>query len=411
MPRPERFIRLLAAVLIAAACSPASGDRPDDDVAASDAPPIVLDTLATPAPAGSAEPNIAAGPDGLYLSWLEQTGEGRHALRFARLGEDGWSAPRTVMERTGLFVNWADFPSVIALDGGLMAAHWLEKSGSGTYAYDVRTAVSTDGGQTWGADVIPHRDGVETEHGFVSLFPVDGRIGAVWLDGRGMHEGEPMALRFATLGPDGATPDEPVDLSVCDCCQTGAAVTSEGPVLVYRDRTEGEIRDIYTVRRVDGAWTEPRAIHDDGWLLNACPVNGPAVDAEGRRVVVAWYTGSPSARVLVAFSDDAGATFGAPIRADLGEPQGRVDVVLLDSGAALVSWLEVADGRGEIRLREVTDSAGPVLRLAETSAARASGFPRMARLGDRVLFAWTEAGDPPRVRTAVGRLTGAEAHR
>lgn len=411
MPNTFRLHRVLLATLAVAACSPAAGDRADDDAAASEAPPVVLDTLATPAPPGSAEPNIAVGPDGFYLSWLERTGEGRYALRFARLGEDGWSAPRTVMERTGLFVNWADFPSLIALEDGLMAAHWLEKSGDGTYAYDVRTAVSTDGGATWGEDVIPHGDGVEAEHGFASLFPVDGRVGAVWLDGRETVNGDPMTLRFGTLGPDGASPDRALDASVCDCCQTGAAVTAAGPIVVYRDRTEEEVRDIYAVRRVDGEWTEPRPVHADGWVINACPVNGPSVDADGERVVVAWFTGAPSARVQVAFSDDAGATFGAPIRVDLGEPQGRVDVVLLDSGAALVSWLERAEAGAEIRLREVTDTAGPVLRLAGTSDARASGFPRMARLRDRVLFAWTEAGDPPRVRTAIGDLTGAEAHR
>ena len=402
---PTLLPALLLLLLPGCGADEAEGGRVAADSAA---PPLAIEPLPTPAGPGSAEPELAAGPDGFYLSWLEPTGPGRHALRFARLSAEGWTAPRTVMERSDLFVNWADFPSLLVLEGGTLVAHWLEKSGAGTYAYDVRTAVSTDGGETWGADVIPHTDGVEAEHGFVSLFPVDGRAGAVWLDGRATADGEPMTLRFATIGADGASPDELLDASVCDCCQTGAAVASEGPVVVYRDRTEDEIRDIYVVRRVNGAWTEPRPVHEDGWHISACPVNGPAVAADGRRVAVAWFTGAPSARVLVAFSEDAGATFGPPVRVDDGEPQGRVDVVLLDDGTAVASWLErsAAGGLAEIRLRRVAPSgAGAILRLADTSPERASGFPRMLRHGNDLLFAWTQAGDPSQVRTARGRLT------
>ena len=381
---------------------------------------FVVDSIASPAPAGSAEPNLTAGPDGFYLTWLERLGGDRHALRFSRLdpSDRSWSEPVTVMERGGLFVNWADFPSLVALEDGTLAAHWLEKSGPGAYAYDVRVAVSTDGGATWGEDIVPHTDGLEAEHGFVSLFPVDGRVGAVWLDGRETVTGGPMTLRFATLGPGGATDDVLLDADVCDCCQTGAAVTSDGPIVVYRDRTAGEVRDIHIVRRVGGQWTRSRPVHEDGWVINACPVNGPAVAASGRRVAVAWFTASPDPRVLVAFSGNGGASFAPPVRVDGGSPQGRVDVVLLEDGAALVSWLERAsegeDGAGggaEIRFRRVASDGGmgDPERLASTSAARASGFPHMARIDDALLFAWTEDGDPPRVRTALGRLEGADA--
>ena len=46
---------------------------------------------------------------------------------------------------------------------------WLEKSGSGTYAYDVRMATSKDGGRTWSKPFLLNRDGRKTEHGFVTL--------------------------------------------------------------------------------------------------------------------------------------------------------------------------------------------------------------------------------------------------
>src|SRR3712207_8194276 len=60
----------------------------------------------------------------------------------------------------------------------------LFRSGPGKYAYDVRIAQSADGGATWSPGVVPHRDGVPAEHGFVSLWPAGGdSLGAVWLDG------------------------------------------------------------------------------------------------------------------------------------------------------------------------------------------------------------------------------------
>lgn len=410
MTRPHRIptgITILCLLAVLAGCA---GDRPlgdGADGAVHDAPPLIVEPLTSPAGPQSGEPHVEAGPDGFYLSWLERTGPERHALRISRLEADGWSAPLTVMDRSDLFVNWADFPSLVVLEDGTMATHWLEKSGEATYAYDVRAALSTDGGATWTQDIIPHGDGVQAEHGFVSLFPVDGRVGAAWLDGRETVDGEPMTLRFTTMTPGGAAPDVLLDDAVCDCCQTDAAITSAGPIVVYRDRTAEEVRDIHVVRRVAGEWTEPQAVHDDGWVINACPVNGPAIAATGDSVVVVWFTGAPTPRVMAAFSEDAGATFGPPIRLDEGGGQGRVDVLLMEDGSALAAWLEAAESGAEIRVRRVTpDAAGPVMTLAATSRGRASGFPRMARRGDEVLFAWTEAGDPSQVRTALGRVPG-----
>lgn len=379
-----------------------------------------LDTVPTPAGVFSGEPNLATGPDGLYLSWLERTDTG-HALRFARWEGDGWGDPGTVMDRSELFVNWADFPAMTVLDDGTLAAHWLQKSGPGTYSYDVRMALSRDGGRSWSEDVIPHRDGVEAEHGFVALAPVDGAVGVTWLDGRETVDGKPMTLRFTTLDPAGELgPSVLLDASACDCCQTGLAVTDAGPIVAYRDRTEDEVRDIAVVRRVGGEWTEPRIVHDDGWVIPGCPVNGPAIDARGQRVAVAWFTGAPLSadaerdavrqagergRVLAAFSDDAGATFGEPVRVDDGEAMGRVHLALLDDGSALVTWLERVEGAAEVRVRHVdTDGVGAATAITGTDAQRASGFPRMARVDDRLFFAWTEPGERPRVRTATAAL-------
>ena len=365
---------------------------------------------------GSMTPYLSAGREGtVYLSWQEPDERG-HAVRMAELSASGWSEPHTIARGEDFFVNWADFPSIVELPDGSLAAHWLQREGPGTYAYGVRIARSVDGGETWSQPVTPHLDGTLTEHGFVSLFPAaDGALAVVWLDGRNFAdaaEGGPlegdMSLRYAEIGVDGAPRNQTLlDDRACDCCQTSAALTSEGPVLVYRDRSESEIRDISVVRLVGSEWTAPATIHADEWYMPACPVNGPAVAAKEERVAVAWYTGArDEPKVQVAFSGDAGKTFGEPIRVDEGRPMGRVDAVLLDDGEALVVWLETTDRGAVVRARRVRSdgTASVPASVAVTEMSRASGFPRMTARGNDVILAWTDTAEEGTVRAAVASL-------
>lgn len=375
-----------------------------------------IDSLASPAAPGSGEPNLAVGPDGrLYLSWLEPVGDSVHALRFSTLDGDAWSTARTIAQRPDFFVNWADFPSLSPLSPGHLAAHWLQRSGTTKYAYDVRIAQSADGGQTWGESVVPHRDGTPTEHGFVSLFPFLDSLGAIWLDGRNFAkaakgESANMMLVMTAIAPSGGAGAERVlDERVCDCCQTSLAVASSGPVVVYWDRLDGEIRDISLARWSSTGWTRGIVVHADNWKIDACPVNGPAIDAVADDVAVAWFTAArDTARVYLARSADGGLSFGEPIRIDEGNPVGRVDVELDDQGGAIVSWMEFAsEQQADVRIRRVDQAGVPGASrvVARTSGARASGFPRMMARGNDLVFAWTEAGTPSRIRVARARLT------
>lgn len=402
-------VLLLAAGTVAASC--------EAGVSAGSLRLTELAEIDSPAAAGAGQPYVAASASGsALLSWMEPAESG-HALRFARREGQTWSEPVTIAAGTGFFVNWADFPSITELPDGRLAAHWLARSGEGRYAYDVRLSWSTDGGATWSEPITPHTDGTQTEHGFVSLFPVGDLLGVAWLDGRnfaGAHPGghgggAEMTLRYASLAADGAIVDEQlIDGRTCECCQTDAALTARGPVVVYRNRTEAEVRDIAISRYADGGWTEPSMIHDDGWVYPGCPVNGPAVAARGDDVVVAWFTAAhDTPLVRIAFSSDGGATFSPPIRADEGAPAGRVDVLLLENGSALVTWLEREGEGAAVRVRSVasTGDAEPSVTIAAASAERASGFPRMAAVDGSVLFAWTEPGTPSRVRVATAPLT------
>ena len=421
----SRAFALLALGVLAFGCSQRDKVLPSQKTLSSapvPQPALLIQPGHSPAGVDSREPELSTTADGrMILSWVQKVGHKRYALLFATRDADNWSKAHTVAEGENWFVNWADFPSVIALADGSLAAHWLVKSGSGTYAYDVNIARSKDGGNTWGKPIVPHTDKTQTEHGFVSLMPLaDGRVGAVWLDGRNLkdvkdHDEEhtplpvSMTLRYAAIDADGRLSDEAqLDERVCECCQTSAALTSEGAIAVYRDRSEKEVRDIYFVSRQQGNWSGPRPMNADNWEISGCPVNGPSVAADGRLVAVAWYTAANnSPRVKVAFSNDAGATFAGPIEVDDGATLGRVDVLLLPDGSALVCWLSGTAEGGEIKVRRVSpDGAlGAPAVIARTDISRSSGFPRMARLGEEVHFAWTEFGKPSHVRTATANVS------
>jgi hypothetical protein len=411
-PVPHLALAGLTAVTILTCCAAARPEGPIAD----------LQTLPTPALPGSAEPCLAVASDGgVFMSWIEKQDSTRHALRVSRFVRGTWSEARTVAEGDSFFVNWADFPALAALGGDKLVVAWPWKSGGETYAYHVRMSGSNDGGRTWTPPIVPHRDHTQTEHGFVSLVPAkEGGVRAFWLDGRKFADrkiadasGEggldaEMTLRTAWVGMDGVLQDEvEVDDRVCDCCQTGAVGHGSRAIVAYRDRSTDEVRDISVAWLAGGRWSEPAPVHHDGWRTPGCPVNGPALDAAGERVAVAWYTQvADSARVLVAFSTNGGRHFDEPVRVDQGNPLGRTDLVLLDDGA-LVSWLEVQGKEALVQVRRV-DSRGGALSepftVARTSAARGSGFPRMVRSGRQVLFAWTQPGDPSRVRVALGRI-------
>jgi hypothetical protein len=372
--------------------------------------------VASPAGDRSAQPQMTVSPRGILLSWIESSAAVA-TLKFAERTATGWTPARTVASGSDWFVNWADVPSVLRLDDGTLAAHWLQKSGADTYAYDVRLAYSKDDGRTWSPSFTPHHDGTKTEHGFASLFQMPGAgLGLVWLDGRGMasaaghdaHEGSGGAMSMRFGGFDTAwkqTSEMPVDLRVCECCPTTAAMTSDGPIVAFRNRTEDEVRDIYVSRLVNGAWSEPAAVHDDGWKIAACPVNGPMLSARGRDVVLSWFTlKNEVGHAYVAFSSDAGRSFGAPIQLDDAAALGRVDVVLLPDGSAAATWIEFTGERSSFTLRRVESSGqkSAAVAVAAITGARASGYPRLAQHGDELVFAWTESdGGEMQVKTAA----------
>lgn len=357
-------------------------------------------SLHSPAGVNSAEPHLFTDAAGdVFLSWVEK-GDSMNTLQYSKLTGSEWSAPAPIASGKNWFVNWADYP-MLSVNNGKFISHFLDKSGEGTFAYDVKLSTSSDG-KAWSTPTILHDDGKQAEHGFVSLLPFGDNFLVVWLDGRntvmeGMenmdhHEGHhgSMSLRAAVINPTGAKLKEwELDNKTCDCCQTTAVLTAAGPVVIYRDRSDEEIRDMSIVRLVNDAWTQPEPINADQWKIAGCPVNGPRADASGNNLVVAWFTASENQpKVNVAFSSNNGESFSKPVLVNKEQTIGRVDVILVDENNAIVSWMEGA-AINAMRISKDGTTGRPV-QIAKTSEARSSGFPQMTRTGDEIVFAWTD---------------------
>ena len=397
---------LLPCLLLFAACGK---DPTTPAPAALPTPTATLSAWALPVSAG-AQPDLVAGRDGaVLLSWLEAEAGGGHALKFARFDGTAWSAPRVIASGTDWFVNWADTPHLLSTADGALWAHWLRQSASAKYAYDVVLSRSADGGETWSAPVVVNDDGTPTEHGFVALWPASpDTLGIAWLDGRSSapaqhgHDGHgagAMTLRAAVFDAAlGKSAETELDPRTCDCCQTDAAMTTRGPLLVYRDRDGEEIRDIVTARFDSGAWTLPRKVHDDRWKMPACPVNGPAIAASASQAWVAWYTTAGYLpKVRVAHSQDGGDSFSPPVDLDSGpETQGRVGIAA-DGDAVWISWSrEDADGQSIWLARYDTGLTKELQRIqvAELHGrGRATGFAQLVARGNGAYLVWTDVVD------------------
>lgn len=360
-----------------------------------------INFLTTPSISNSGEPYLFTSHDSsVHLSWIEKSKD-TATFKFSSYKNNQWTEPVTIASGNTWFVNWADYP-MFTSNGNQLMAHFLDKSGEGTYAYDVKLTTSNDNGKNWSVPFLLNDDKKQAEHGFVTILPYGDNFFVTWLDGRntvmeGMeemdhHEGHhgAMSLRAAVIDVKGKKINEwELDNKTCDCCQTTAAITANGPVVIYRDRSDEEIRDMSIVRLIGDQWTEPKAIHNDNWKIAGCPVNGPRVAAEGNNLAVAWFSAATdTSKVNVIFSTDGGDTFGKPIRVDEKSAIGRVDIAMINDKSIIVSWMEGT----MIKAAKVhaDGTIEPSIIIASSSESRSSGFPQMTKSGNQIIFAWTD---------------------
>ena len=296
---------------------------------------------------------------------------------------------------------------------------------------EIKVARSSDGGRSFGLPVSLQSPGAAGDRGWHSLaLDAQGTAHVLWLDHRGLaagksgghqhkgeHDGVAMAqmssLRYATFGAK-ASADREITPGVCYCCKS-AVVALDGGRLVtaWRHVYAGNLRDIaFTESRDGGATFAPIArVSEDGWAINGCPDDGPAMAADASdRVHIVWPTVIPG-------DEPQGALFYAPMRATggfagrvrvptLGSPKPSHPQVAVDgSGRLFVAWDESIDG---VRTAAFTtaESAGGTVRFGTPTRLAGEGptlYPVMAPLARGVVVAWT-AGAPGATSIRVRRI-------
>ncbi len=384
-------ILYLLLILVIQSCKT---ENKDPSLITSEAPRIQLVT--SPVDGYSSLPRLFSNGNILFMSWVEKH-DTVTTLKYANYIADVWSEPKEISSGTDWFVNWADYPTISENNGNVLSS-LLQKSASGTYTYDIRLNLFSNETNSWKNNFLLNLDGTQSEHGFVSMLPYkNDSFFVTWLDGRttvNVSKGkEQMTLRGAIITSEGKIEkDLLLDNRTCDCCNTAAAMTPDGPVVVYRDRSQEEIRDIAIVRRVNGSWTEPQIVFEDNWYIPGCPVNGPEIDSFESNLALAWFTAAnDNPKVQVAFSEDNGKAFGLPFRIDNGNAIGRADIVMLDRKSAAVLWMEPSGVDTVIRLVKVSSNGtiNEPITISKTRSERASGFPQLEILGDKLFVAWT----------------------
>ena len=347
----------------------------------------------------NAQPNLVSSNGSLTLSWISSKEENKASLNYSRYMEGRWIKPQVIASGSDWFINWADFPAH-AINQDLIITSHLKKSASGKYTYDVVLNLQKLSGEKIKEDFLLNTDGVKAEHGFVSIIANNKKgFFITWLDGRNTIEKKldgdhkPMTIRFAEITDKGdVIKESELDASTCDCCQTSIAITNDGPIVVYRDRGEKEVRDIYSVKNINGTWEEPNVVHDDGWIINGCPVNGPKVAVNSKDLAIAWFTVSnDNPLVNVSFSKNNGNSFGAPLKVNDHDTIGRVDVSFLNDEEVIVSYMEVDDIGTYLRIKKVSfdGKISEPITISKIDGGRNTGVPQLEIIDSEIFIVWT----------------------
>jgi len=347
----------------------------------------------------NAQPNLVSSNGTLSLSWISSKNENKASLHFSQFKKGKWITPQKIANGSDWFVNWADFPAH-AINEDLIITSHLKKSASGTYTYDVILNLQKLSGEKIKENFLLNTDGVKAEHGFVSIIPNNNKgFFITWLDGRNTVEKKldghhkPMTIRFAEITNTGEVINESeLDAAACDCCQTSIAMTNNGPIVVYRDRSENEVRDIYTIRNINGVWEEPSPLHNDGWIINGCPVNGPKVAVNSKNLAIAWFTVvNDNPLVNVSFSKNNGDSFGTPFKLNDHDAIGRVDVAFLNNEQVIVSYMEVDETGTYLKIKKISinGKVSKPITISKIDGGRNTGVPQLEIINNDIFIVWT----------------------
>jgi len=400
----------------------------------------------------NAAPWVAASGRFVAVTWGAAR-DGKWDVYVATSADEGktFGAPVRVNTVDGEGRIGGEIPPRVALHlpPGAAAPHVVVAWNAKDQGTEIKIARSRDFGTSFAPPVSLQSAGAAGDRGWHSLtIDSTGVAHVVWLDHRGLaeasaqadakagagghgggdHDGVAMAMKsrlhYATYG-ERATPEQQLAPGVCYCCKTALVPTRRGILAAWRHVYDGNMRDMaFAILGTPGAVANPARLSTDGWAINGCPDDGPAlaVDA-GDRVHAVWPTVIPGDQPIGAlFYASKAATapaFGARQRVTtLGAPKPSHPQVAVDgTGRVFVAWDEILGG---VRTAGYADGPGPgdgALRLGAPVRLAAAGptqYPALAPLARGAVVAWVSGAQPSsviRVRHLVAGGAAATAAR
>lgn len=395
--------------------------------ATSSAPVRLGDTKALSAPTSvGTTPMFAVSPKGTQaVAWVSAPNGGSDGRLYVSVAG---AAPVEIRDTLGPIEVHGESPPKLAYapSGELVAVYVVGRVTPGERfpLSALRVVTSNDEGKTWSAPVTVTDGEIFGSHSFHALHAApDGSLYVAWLGkppgdntpdakmasmpdmpgmsgmSHGMHASSASWVTRSTDGGKTWSPRVRVDMGeACPCCRTGLATSKDGALYMsWRHVYPGNIRDIVVARSDDhgATWTAPVRVHTDDWKFDACPHAGPAIatDAAGA-LHVTWWTGKDGAAgVFYAQSTDGGKTFtpAVPLGVAQYSRPAHVQIALASNNRVIVVW---DDGTKQIPrvMVAVSNDGGAhfATPTAVSESGRAATFPVLGVAGDSLAIAWSE---------------------
>ncbi|HEY0942708.1 MAG TPA: sialidase family protein [Steroidobacter sp.] len=271
---------------------------------------LALASLAQPVLAAGSQGRAALGSSAafdrqerLWIVRIEPADENAHVIlqRSDDKGATWQPAIRVTAKPEPVSADGENRPKIAFGPRDEIYVSWTSPT-SEKFTGDIRFARSLDGGKSWTAPAVVHRDRQLITHRFESML-VDGagRVWVVWIDKRDLGKAQAVeqeyagaAIYYAYSDDRGAAwrGDYKLADHSCECCRIALTLDAKGrAVAMWRHVFPTNERDhAFAILQPEGKGIVVERVTTDRWRIDACPHHGPslAVTADGMRHAV-WF--------------------------------------------------------------------------------------------------------------------------
>lgn len=335
------------------------------------------------------------------ISWCETTGKSEEKsfyMAFFNAGSRSFSHPIAIPVEQNTSFHEEGMPKIaIKSNGTIIAVYETSNStDSNKFAGFVHYIVSADKGKTWTRPACVHADSTKGKsHSFAVITRLsDGEIGACWLDESLDRKAGGRPVKFARTNESNHFENELIiDSVACQCCRIAIHSNPGGKITVaFRDIVNDSIRDMSVTSSDDNGKTFTPAVSfsKDGWVINGCPHNGPAVVAADKNIYATWFTGGRQKGVYYCEMNYKKEVMTKRLVSD----QGRfIQLCLLPDGARALAYSETIQEGDKVYSKIVLNKIEHDKIFASNISTEKSmaGYPVLQSFGaDKVAVAWCD---------------------